>query len=149
MEKTGDRKKTAFEAMLLISVLAMAVIGLWFLAEYLKESEEVENPDSPINVSLKIRGDNWIIEYLDATTLNNTVYKLLSECSHVYGFSVGYTYWPVYDSIFINSINGTENGENGMWWQYYVNDVYGERGCDQKEIFDGDIVEWRFEEPRQ
>jgi hypothetical protein len=41
------------------------------------------------------------------------------------------------------------NGENEMWWQYYVNGEYGDLGSDRKEIFDGDLVEWRFEEPGQ
>jgi len=150
MEKSRDRKKTALEAMVLVSVLAMAFAGLWFLAEHLRESDEVKPTNSPINVSLRIEKEgDWLIDYLDVKTVNNTVYKLLLECKDRYNFSVRSTYWPGYDSILINSIKGTENGENGMWWQYYVNDVYGEIGCDKKEIFDGDVVEWRFEDPRQ
>ncbi len=149
MEKTSDRKKTAIEAIILVTIIAIAFVGLWSLAEHLRESDEVKPTDNPINVSLCILSGNWIIEYLDATTFNNTVYKLLLECSNRYNFSVSHTYWPGYDSVFINSINGTENGENSMWWQYYVNDIYGEIGCDKKEIFDGDLVEWRFEDPRQ
>ena len=82
-------------------------------------------------------------------TLNNTVYSLLMECAKNHNFSVGYTLWPGYDAVFINAINGSQNGEGDMWWQYYVNDGYGEIGCDKKELFDGDVVEWRFEEPGQ
>lgn len=149
MEKTKDKKRTAIEAIVLVSVLAMAFMGLWFLAEYIGESHEVKPVNSPINVSLRIIGGGWVIDYLDVHTPNNTVYKLLLECGNRYNFSVSYTHWSGYNSIFINSINGTENGENDMWWQYYVNDVYGEVGCDRKEIFDGDSVEWRFEEPGQ
>lgn len=149
MEKTSDRKKTAIEAIILVFILAIAFVGLWSLAEHIRESDEVKPTDSPIDVSIRILDGNWIIEYLDVQTFNNTVYKLLLECSNRYNFSVSQTYWPGYDSVFINSINGTENGENSMWWQYYVNDVYGEIGCDKKEIFDGDLVEWRFEDPRQ
>jgi len=149
MEKTGDRKKTAIEAIVLVFILAIAFVGLWSLAEHIRESDEVKPTDSPIELSIRILGGNWVIEYLDAQTFNNTVYKLLLECSNIYNFSVSHTYWLGYDSVFINSINETENGENGMWWQYYINDVYGEIGCDKKEIFDGDLVEWRFEDPRQ
>ena len=71
------------------------------------------------------------------------------ECAYEYNFSVVYTHWPGYDAVFVNAINGTENGEKEMWWQYYVNDEYGEIGCDKKEISHGDLVEWRFEEPGQ
>jgi hypothetical protein len=149
MEKGKKRKKTAFEAMVLITVLALAFVGLWSLADYIKEGQEVDDPEGPINASLRVEKEgDWIIDYLDVKTVNNTVYKLLLECKDRYNLSVRATYWSGYDSVLINSINGTENGENGMWWQYYVNDVYGEIGCDRKEIFDGDVVEWRFEDPR-
>lgn len=148
-KKIENRKKTIIETLVLISILAIAFTGLWGLAEYLRENQDVKEIDEPIIVSLKIDGGDWTIEYLDAQTLNNTVYKILIECSKVYGFPVDYTYWQNYDSILINSINGTENGRDGMWWQYYVNDAYGEIGCDKKEIFDGDMVEWRFEDPMQ
>ncbi len=148
MEKK-NRKKTAIEAMILISVLAVAMIGLWFVAQHIEEDYEVEKPEKPIKASLRILGEDWQIEYLEVQTLNNTVYKLLLECSERYDFPVGSTHWEAFDSEFVNSINGTENGEGGNWWQYYVNDVYGEIGCDRKEIFEGDMIEWRFEEPGQ
>ena len=148
-KKIGNRKKTIIEALALISVLAFTFTGLWGLAEYLRENQDVKEIDKPITVSLKINGRDWTIQYMDAQTLNNTVYKLLIECSKEYDFQVDYTYWSNYDSVLINSINETENGKDGMWWQYYVNDVYGEIGCDKKEIFNGDLVEWRFEDPRQ
>lgn len=149
MKKENDNKKTALQAVALVVVLALAFAGLWFLAEHLKEKDEVESLDDPIEVSLIIEGHGWTMEYLDVPTLNNTVFKILMECSKVYDFSVDYKHWEGYDSVFINSINGTRNGDANMWWQYYVNDDYGEIGCDKKEIFDGDVVEWRFEEPGQ
>lgn len=147
--KPPERRRTALEAMALVAVLALAFIGLWMLAGYVTKSDEVSPPEDEIKVSLRIQGDGWEIEYLNVYTLNNTVYDLLMECSQTRDFSVEYTFWPGYDAIFINAINGTENGDNSMWWQYYVNGDYGEIGCDKKELFDGDVVEWRFEEPGQ
>jgi hypothetical protein len=150
MKENKSRKKVVKEALLLVSVLAFAIIGLWLLSVYVNEAQKVERTDSPIRVSLRIiKEEAWTIEYLDVDTYNNTVYTLLLECSKKNNFSVDYTLWRGYDSVFVNAINGTDNGENGMWWQYYVDDVYGEVGCDRKEIFDGDVVEWRFEEPGQ
>ncbi|UCE37919.1 MAG: DUF4430 domain-containing protein [Thermoplasmata archaeon] len=149
MKENRDRKKTAFQAIALVSVLALAAFSLWLLAEHLEEGNVVGDIDTPINVSLKIDGGEWMLENMNVQTLNNTVYKFLIECSEKFNFIVGYIYWQGYDSIFVTSINGTENGENGLWWQYYVNGAYGEVGCDKKEIFDGDLVEWRFEEPMQ
>ena len=124
-------------------VLAVAFSGLWFLAEFIKDEQEVESPIKEITVSLRIAyEDEWTIEYPEIETNNNTVFKLLLEIKERYNLSVNYIHWQGYDAIFVNSTNGTQNGENSMWWQYYVNDIYG-------EIFDGDFVEWRFEEPGQ
>lgn len=72
---------------------------------------------------------------------------MLLECSEMYGFEVEGTIWQPYDAVFVDSINGLENGE-GNWWQYYVNGKYGEISSDRKELFDGDHVEWRCEPPR-
>lgn len=142
------KKKTTIEAMILLAVLAAALIGLFFLTEYIKDEQKVQPPREEITVSLKIKkAEDWIVEYMDVKTKNNTVFKLLLECKEFYNLSVDYINWQGYDSIFVNSINGTQNGEDDMWWQYYVNDVYGEIAADKKEIFDGDYVEWRFEKP--
>lgn len=149
MKERQDRKKTALEAVIFIVILAIAIVGLWFVAQYIQDNDDVEAIEDPITVSMWIITDEWAIEYLDVPTTNNTVYKLLMECSSAYNFSVASIYWQGYESVFVNSINSTQNGENGMWWQYYVNDEYGEVGCDRKEIFDGDIVKWMFEEPGQ
>jgi hypothetical protein len=149
MKQEQDRKKTAFQAMIFIIILAIAIVGLWFLAQSIQDNNGVESIQEPITISMWIITDEWNIEYLDVSTTNNTVFKLLIECSTVYNFPVTSTYWQGYESVFVNSINGTQNGEGDMWWQYYVNDSYGEIGCDRKEIFDGDLVKWRFEEPGQ
>jgi hypothetical protein len=148
MEK--DRRKTAFEAMVLISILAVAFTGLWFLAEYIEEEQKVDPTDEEVTVGLRIVKENeWTIEYLNVKTKNNTVFKLLLECKEKHNFSVKYIQWQGFDAVFVNSINGTQNGERDMWWQYYVNYEYGDIASDKKEIFDGDLVEWRFEEPGQ
>jgi hypothetical protein len=150
MKENNQKKKTIKEAVLLVLVLILAIIGLWLLTEFINDTQKVEKPDTPIIVSLRIiKEDGWTMEYLDVETKNNTVFKLLMEAGEKNNFSVSYTQWKLYDSVFVNSINGTSNGEDDMWWQYYVNDVYGEIGCDRKEIFNGDMVEWRFEEPGQ
>lgn len=144
------KKKTAIEALVLIVVLAVAFLGLWYLAEFIKGEQEVESPINEITVSLRIvKEEQWTIEYFEIETNNNTVFKLLLEIKEAYNLSLNYVHWQGYDAIFVSSINGTHNGENNMWWQYYVNDIYGEIASDKKEIYDGDVVEWRFEEPGQ
>ena len=150
MEKEKISKKTMVQAVALVSVLTLAFTGLWILVESIKEGQEVDALDEPINVNFRIiKEKEWSMEYIGFETLNNTVFKLLIEFKERDNFSVTYTYWKGYDAFFVDSINDTQNGENGMWWQFYVNGIYGEIASDKKEIFEGDLVEWRFEEPGQ
>jgi hypothetical protein len=101
------------------------------LAEYIKEEHEIESPNEEISVSIRIvNEDEWTLEYQKIKTKNNTVFKLLLEMKETYNVSLDYVHWQGYDAIFVSSINGTRNGEDNMWWQYYVNNIYGEIACE-------------------
>lgn len=45
---------------------------------------------------------------------------------------------------FVDAIDGLENGEEGHWWSYYLNDVYGTVASDAAPVEDGDMVRWAF-----
>lgn len=134
-----------YQAILFGSVVVIGVIGLAFAGNYI--IGEPVKPNEVENLQISIVGEDWSIDCTMVTTANNTVYRLLLECSEMYGFKVEGTIWQPYDAVFVDSINGLENGE-GNWWQYYVNGKYGEISSDRKELFDGDHVEWRCEPPR-
>lgn len=131
-----------------LTILVVSIVGLLFLGNYFVKQSSVKEIQEPIKVSLIIKTDNWNIEYKNVSTKNNTVYKLLLECSKNLNFTVKSKYWKVYNSVFIEEINGTKNG-GGKWWQYYVNGEYGKVGCDLKELKDGDLVAWKFESAKQ
>lgn len=97
------------------------------------------------NVSMKIISPGWTISYMNVNTNNATVANLLFECADHYNFDVETEYWTGYDSFFIESINGTKNGEDNRYWQYYVNGEYADAGCSRYVLNDNDVVEWRFE----
>ncbi len=130
----------------IIAILSLAVIIL-FASNYFSNSSKVDDSLDAVvhHVSLKIIAPNWSIFYLDVTTSNNTVADLLFECADVYNFSVEKSFWTGYDSFFIEAINGTRNGEDGRYWQYYVNGEYADIGCSLYVLHDYDVVEWRFE----
>lgn len=138
---------------LFIAILILSIAGLIFLARYSVEQSSVDEIEEPITVTLIITTSDWTIEYENISTINNTVYKILLECANNYNFSVEITdeYEKLYNSIFVKSINGSENRENNrnQWWQYYVNGEYGIVGCDLKELFEGDLIEWKYEESKQ
>lgn len=52
-----------------------------------------------------------------------------------------------YDAgVFIESISGKKNGENGKYWLYYVNGQMPMLSADKNEVRPGDKVEFKFEE---
>lgn len=115
----------------------------------LNKSNDDPKSDYEIHhVNLKIITPYWNISYMDVTTSNITVADLLFECTKVYNISVEKSYWSGYNSFFIESINGTKNGENGRYWQYYVNGKYADVGCSSYILHDYDTVEWRFEKSK-
>lgn len=133
-------KAILFGIVIVVGVFGLAYLGNLITGEPVLRSEVK-------NVHISIVGDNWAIDCTMETTMNNTVYRLLGECSEVHGFEVKSTIWQPYDAVFVDSINDVENGD-GKWWQYYVNGKYGEVSSDRKEISDNDFVEWIYEVPR-
>jgi len=96
------------------------------------------------NVSMKIISPNWNIEYMHVNTNNATVADFLFECADQYNFDVEAEFWTGYNSFFVEAINGIENGEDGRYWQYYVNGEYADVGCSKYVLQDNDVVEWWF-----
>lgn len=45
---------------------------------------------------------------------------------------------------FVDSIDGVENGQDGHYWSYYVNDEYGLVSADAANLDDGDAVHWVY-----
>jgi len=97
------------------------------------------------NVGMKIVSPDWNITYVNVNTDNATVADFLLECASYYNFDVKVEYWRGYDSYFIESINGIENGEDGKYWQFYVDGKYADVGCSKYILHNNDVVEWRFE----
>ncbi len=102
----------------------------------------------PTDVKMRIIGDGWVIEY-NASTTNSTAYLFLLECASGKNITVKSTYYGAYDSTLVDEINGSANGEEGKYWQYYVLEdgvwVLPMVGCDKYILKDGDSIEWRFE----
>jgi hypothetical protein len=45
---------------------------------------------------------------------------------------------------FVDSIDGVENGRDGHYWSFYVNDEYGLVATDTAPVSDGDVVRWVY-----
>ncbi len=133
------------KAILFGIVVIAGIIGLAILGNFIVGGPIEQNEIS--NVRIEVVGDDWTIECTMDSTVNNTVYSLLRECGELRDFEVKGTVWKPYDAVFVDSINGLGNGD-GKYWQYYVDEEYGEVSSDRKELSNGDSVVWRWEVPR-
>ena len=131
------------------AVLVALILVIVSFTGCISNSSEQGDPKEVVdNVSMRITSSKWNVSYEDVTTSNVTVADFLFECAEYYDFTVEGDYYASYDSYFIESINDLENGIDGKYWQYYVNDEFANVGCSKYYLNGSDVVEWRFEEPR-
>jgi len=50
--------------------------------------------------------------------------------------------------VFITQIGEKKNGQDGKYWQYFINDQYAQVGASNYILKPGDIVEWKFTNER-
>ena len=76
---------------------------------------------------------------------NNTVFDLLMAI----GIAIDYTEYPELNDVFINCIGGvcgqTLSENSGMYWMLYINGALSNYGAKQSIVYDGDVIEWRYE----
>lgn len=75
---------------------------------------------------------------------NSTVFSLLEELAEREDFEIEASFYPG-SGFFVESIDGFSGGTDNKWWQYWVNGKLGEKSADEKEVGDGDVVEWKFD----
>ncbi len=95
-------------------------------------------------VTLLVETPWWTIRYSAANTTNNSAFGLLMEASSHLGFSVRYTQYTIPQGVFVTAINGTANGQSGLYWQFWVSGAYGSAAADLVQIHGGDTVLWNF-----
>lgn|SRR5680860_429916 len=126
------------------SVLFLLVIVLLFSiafalkTETASKSKEISSASEVTNENISVTLK--IIANEDDISRESTVFDISKE-------NVTVEYNNNYDfGVFIESINGIKNGDDGKYWQYYINGKLGDVAVDKKNLEAGDEVEWRFEE---
>lgn len=101
-----------------------------------------------------------VIEYEKPfETLNQNIYQRIflinrKAGTNVYeslfslGLDIKASYREEFDSVYIDSINGIKDGEEGRYWEFYVNGEIGKTSVDKQKLEEDDIVEWRLAESR-
>ncbi len=130
------------QAIVFLVVLCTGLAGLY---GWVQASQPRPVPVLQVTgVSLAIDGASWAIQYGPVTTTNNTAFAILKEASQRLHFSLNVTEYSVPSAVFVNMINGSWNGQGGLYWQYWVNGTYGNVGADHYGLSDGSQVLWRF-----
>ena len=127
----------------LVLILLTSIVFV-FKTETASKNEVTNNIAEELSenifVSLKIINEEEDVYELSNISNESTVFDITEENTDL-------EYNNNYDfGVFIESINGIKNGDEGMYWQYYINDKLGDVAADKKNIEDGDVVEWRFED---
>jgi hypothetical protein len=130
-----------------ILVLCLVVLSFTGTAMQMPEKSEVwlENSDET-SVKVVIMGDGWKVQDNVIAYDGDTVFSILEEVTQRNDVLLEYTYYEQFDSVLIDYISNDLNGNNNMYWQYYVNGNIPMMGCDKYgDISNGDCIEWRFE----
>lgn len=132
------------QAVVFVVVLGLAIAGVYGLVQATQPPPVVA--ERATNVSLVVETPAWTIRYGPVTTTNNTVYGILIEASQRLHFPVDP---PTVNGsfpaeVFVTAINGTTNGQGGLWWQYWVDGVYGNTAANLYALHGGNVVAWRF-----
>lgn len=128
LSKLTIKKAASIIIIILGAALILLAIGI-----------KVANQNKPV-VS-----NNTLTYVIAGEKSSQTVFDALKELSNG-GKAFELKYNNNYSfGVFIESIGGVKNGDDGKYWQYYVNDKLGEVAADKQELKAGDKVEWRFE----
>lgn len=90
------------------------------------------------------KGEGEILQYQIAPVSDSTVFALLEDLSQKKDFKISYKIYPEM-GVFVESIDGLENGTDGKYWQYWVNGELPMVAANNSPVKEGDIVEWKFE----
>jgi hypothetical protein len=136
------------------TLIAISLIILSFTGTAMKIPEKteiwLENSDQT-SVKISIIGYDFSLDDNIAAYKDDTVYSILKEFCNRNDILLKTKYYEQFDSLLIEAIGTCANGEFGKYWQYYVYSFENGStppmvGCDKYEIYNGDVVEWRFEE---
>jgi len=129
-----------------VVVIGLVLLSFTGTALQIPEKSEIWLEESDeTSVKMVIIGDGWTLEDNIFAYNDDTVFSILQRFAQRNSIDLKYTFYESFDSYLIDEINGVVNGDQGMYWQYYVNDDIPMVGCNNFEIKNGDYVEWVFE----
>ncbi len=131
-----------------LAAVTLFFIGLSFSGTAMEVPQRtdiwLEHTDTT-SVTLIVNGGN--INFFDTfcVTQETTVLSVLYDILHTHGIDIKIMYYDTFDATIVTSIGGNTNGNEGYYWQYYVNGDMPICGCDKCPISNGDVIVWSYE----
>ena len=128
-------------------IIALSIFLITFVVATTNPiSPDIKNNYKPIKqLTMNIYTPTWTVNYTSINTINITVSDLLFEWAEEANITIERDFFSGYESYLITGINGSVNGENELYWQFYVNGEYSTLGSSNFYLKNNDVVEWRFE----
>jgi len=77
-----------------------------------------------------------------------TVFGILNKASADYSFSLDATSYTGI-GMFVKGIDGVENGDDGRYWQYWVNGEFAMVAADTYPLHGGEVILWKFAQEQE
>jgi hypothetical protein len=130
-------------------IVGVAILGASFFLfgpskEHALDQNIQSDTQKEFNATITIDGiiENEILSGINNTTLLDSMLELGKTHS-----SIGMQTREFEGlGILIEEMGGMKNGNDNMYWQYYVNSEQPMVGANDYIVEDGDNIEWKFEE---
>lgn len=129
----------------IIIALSICLITIAVITTNPFDPDKTNNHEPIKQLTMTIETPTWTTTYTSNNTTNVTVTDLLIEWAEETNNTIKQEYFSGYDSYLITGINGTVNGENESFWQFYVNGEFSTQSSYNFYLTNNDVVEWRFE----
>ena len=131
---------------LFIITILLIIVVIFFIFFGLFKKQDVNDYSFQDSGSVDlyiIDGDS--VESFSLETSNEiTVFELLETATKNLGLILKTKQYDV--GIFVEAIGDRENGQEGKYWLYYINEEIPMGASDKNKIKPGDKVEFKFEE---
>ena len=134
----------------LLIILVSIAIGLgWYYLRGVGERESEIAPNNEVesvgeSVTLVLDFGEGEISTYSGIPIENSVYGVLESLTLREEIEVDSEHYDF--GVFVKSI-GDKEGSEKMAWIYFVNGESGNVAADQKSVYAGDVIEWKYIRP--
>lgn len=104
------------------------------------ELKQLKQPTATINVTVKI---NFADKHLDYPISVIEPATVLTALQAIKDLPIKIQDYGKLGQL-VTTIGDQVNGQDGKYWQYWLNGVYAQIGADQQSVRANDLIEWKF-----